>query len=71
VNSNLILEEVVNYKGELFPSSKEEEDNIIEEYTEALKSGEWKFSFRQYRENKTAGNMGIKPINQTRSGIQN
>jgi hypothetical protein len=34
VNSNLILEEVVNYKGALSPSSKEgEEDNIIKEYT--------------------------------------
>jgi hypothetical protein len=39
VNSNLILEEEVNYEGGLVPSSKEEEENIIKEYTEALKSG--------------------------------
>jgi hypothetical protein len=45
-------------------------DNIVKEYTEALRSGEWKVSFGEYRGKKSAGKMGRKPTNETRSGIQ-
>lgn len=61
VNCNVILEEEVNYKGALSPSSKEEEENnIIKKYTEALRCGEWKVSFREYQE-ETSGVKTNKP----------
>jgi hypothetical protein len=70
VNSNLISEEEANYKG-FRPSSKEEvQNNNIKEYTEVLTRCEWKFNFKEYREEEREGKMGSKTINQTHSGNQ-
>jgi hypothetical protein len=47
-----------------------ERQKHIKQYTEALKSGEWKYSLREYQEKKRSGEMGRKPTNQTHSGTQ-
>jgi hypothetical protein len=36
-------------------SKEEEEENIIKEYTEALRNVEWKYSFREHREKEEWG----------------